>query len=130
MVEATLNLGPVTIGLYGIMITLGVIAAIALSVIEAKRRGQSTEHILNMALFIIPLGMIGARLYHVIDEWSYYSQNPALIIGGSGLGIFGAVIGGAVGLLIYTRWKRLSTLEWMDIVAPGLNPGTSNRQVG
>lgn len=113
-------MGPITIGLYGIMITLGVIAAITLSVIEAKRRGQATEHLLNMALFVLPLGIIGARLYHVIDEWSFYSQNPVLIIGGRGLGIFGAVIGGAVGLIIYTRWKRLSTLEWMDIVAPGL----------
>jgi len=102
------------------MITLGVIAAVTLSVIEAKRRGQATEHILNMALLILPLGIIGARLYHVIDEWSYYSQNPALIIGGRGLGIFGAIIGGAVGLFIYTRWKKLSTLSWMDIVAPGL----------
>ncbi len=115
-----INLGPVTIGLYGIMIALGIVAAIALSIVEAKRRGQDTGHISNMALIIIPLGIIGARLYHVIDEWSFYSQNPALIIGGRGLGIFGAVIGGAVGLFIYTKWKRLSTLEWMDIVAPGL----------
>jgi phosphatidylglycerol:prolipoprotein diacylglycerol transferase len=120
MMEAAFQIGPITIGWYGIMITLGVIAAITLSVIEAKRRGQSTEHLLNMALFILPLGIIGARLYHVIDQWSFYSQNPGLIIGGRGLGIFGAIIGGAIGLFIYTTWKRLSTLKWMDIVAPGL----------
>ena len=83
--EATFQIGPITIGLYGIMITLGVIAAITLSIIEAKRRGQATEHILNMVLLILPLGIIGARLYHVIDEWGFYSQNPALIFGGSGL---------------------------------------------
>jgi len=120
MIEATFQIGPITIGWYGIMITLGVIAAITISVIEAKRRGQSTEHILNMALFILPLGIIGARLYHVIDEWSFYSQNLTLIIGGRGLGIFGAIAGGAIGILIYTKWKRLSTLSWLDIVAPGL----------
>jgi len=121
MIEAAFQIGPITIGLYGIMITLGVIAAITLSVIEAKRWGQSSrEHILNMALFILPLGIIGARLYHVIDEWSFYSQNPGLIIGGRGLGIFGAIAGGAIGILIYTKWKRLSTLNWLDIIAPGL----------
>jgi phosphatidylglycerol---prolipoprotein diacylglyceryl transferase len=120
MIEASLQIGPITIGLYGVMITLGVIAAITLSGIEAKRRGQATEHLLNMALIVLPLGIIGARLYHVIDEWSFYSQNPALIIGGRGLGIFGAVIGGAVGLIVYTKWKKLGTLTWMDIVAPGL----------
>ena len=47
MMEATFQIGPITIGLYGIMITLGVIAAITLSVIEAKRREQSTEHLLS-----------------------------------------------------------------------------------
>jgi len=102
------------------MIALGVIAAITLSVFEAKKREQATEHILNMTLLVLPLGIIGARLYHVIDGWSFYSQNPALIIGGRGLGIFGAIIGGAVGLFIYTKWKKLDTLKWMDIVAPGL----------
>jgi len=102
------------------MIALGVIAAITLSVFEAKKREQATEHILNMTFLVLPLGIIGARLYHVIDGWSFYSQNPALIIGGRGLGIFGAIIGGAVGLFIYTKWKKLDTLKWMDIVAPGL----------
>jgi phosphatidylglycerol:prolipoprotein diacylglycerol transferase len=47
-------------------------------------------------------------------------QNPHLILGTQGLGIFGAVIGGAIGLIVYTRLRHLSTLRWMDIVAPGL----------
>jgi phosphatidylglycerol:prolipoprotein diacylglycerol transferase len=47
-------------------------------------------------------------------------QNPGLIINGRGLGIFGAIIGGALGLTIYTHWKKLSTLRWLDIIAPGV----------
>jgi phosphatidylglycerol:prolipoprotein diacylglycerol transferase len=47
-------------------------------------------------------------------------QNPVSIIGFQGLGIFGAVIGGAIGLVVFTKWNKLSTLKWMDIVAPGL----------
>ena len=47
-------------------------------------------------------------------------QNPGLIIGGRGLGIFGAIIGGTLGLIIYTRWKKLSALHWLDILAPGV----------
>ena len=114
------HIGPLTIAWYGIMITTGVIAAILVASIEAKRRQDNPEHIMNIAIFALPLGMIGARLYHVIDQWSYYSQHPSLIIGGAGLGIFGAVIGGVTGLFIYTRWQKLSTLHWLDIVAPGL----------
>ena len=118
--EVALYLGSFTIRWYGILITVAVIAAIVLAIIEAKRRGEAWGNVLNMALFVLPLGIIGARLYHVIDKWDFYSQNPALIFGGAGMGIFGAVIGGAIGLLIYTKWKKLSTLRWLDIVAPGL----------
>ena len=114
------HIGPFAIAYYGIMITSGAIAAIILSYLEARRQHDETRHIFNLALIILPLGAIGARLYHVIDQWSYYSQHPSMIIGGGGLGIFGAVIGGAIGLLIYTRWQKLSTLHWLDIVAPGV----------
>jgi phosphatidylglycerol:prolipoprotein diacylglycerol transferase len=114
------QVGPFTIAYYGIMITTGVIAAIVLSYLEAKRRHDDTRHIFNLVLIILPLGAIGARLYHVLDQWSYYSQHPSMIIGGAGLGIFGALIGGAIGLLIYTRWQKLSTLHWLDIVTPGV----------
>jgi phosphatidylglycerol:prolipoprotein diacylglycerol transferase len=114
------HLGPFTIAYYGIMITAGVIAAITLSYFEAKRRGEDTRHVYNLVLVVLPLGAIGARLYHVIDQWSYYSQHPAQIIGGAGLGIYGAVIGGAIGVIAYTLWKKLSTLRWLDIAAPGL----------
>lgn len=115
------RLGPFSVAWYGIMITTGVIAATFLSYREAKRRDLDPEHVLRLVLFVLPLGMIGARLYHVIDQWdAIYSKNPALIFGGAGLGIFGAVLGGVIGLMIYTRWQKLSALQWMDIVAPGL----------
>ena len=94
------HLGPFTIAYYGIMIATGVFAATVLAYLEAKRRHYDTQHVFNLLLIALPLGAIGARLYHVIDQWSYYSQRPALIFGGAGLGIFGAIAGGAIGLLI------------------------------
>jgi phosphatidylglycerol:prolipoprotein diacylglycerol transferase len=120
MNEIAFQIGGIKVAWYGIMIASGCLAAIGISFIEARRRGEATAHVVNLAIIVIPLGIIGARLYHVIDQWQYYSQNPGLIIGGQGLGIFGAVIGGALGLIIYTLWKRLTTLRWLDIVAPGL----------
>lgn len=120
MEEIAFQIGGITVGWYGIMIATGVLAALGIALIEARRRGEDTRHVINLAFIIVPLGAIGARLYHVIDEWNYYSQNPALIIGGRGLGIFGAILGGALGLIIYTQWKRLGTLRWLDIVAPGV----------
>ncbi|MFC1871206.1 prolipoprotein diacylglyceryl transferase [Chloroflexota bacterium] len=118
--EVAIQIGPFAIGWYGIMIALGAIAAVTVAAIEARRRGEAVEHVLNLAFIILPLAIIGARLYHVIDLWDYYSQNPLLIVGGRGLGIFGAIIGGVIGLIIYTRWRKLSTLRWLDIIAPGI----------
>ena len=118
--EVAFYLGSPATHWYGILIASAVISAIGIAIIETKRRGQSINHIFNLALIVIPLGAIGARLYHVIDLWEFYSQNPALIFGGQGLGIFGAVIGGAIGLIIYTKWRKLGTLRWLDITAPGL----------
>ncbi len=114
------EIGPIKVAWYGIFISIGVLAAVLIASREAKRRGESVDHLINSLFLILPLGIIGARLYHVIDEWSYYAQFPAEIIGGRGLGIYGAVIGGAIGLIIYTNWKKLNTLRWLDIAAPGL----------
>jgi phosphatidylglycerol---prolipoprotein diacylglyceryl transferase len=118
--DVAFYLGAFAIHWYGILIALAVIAAIGITIVEAKRRGQHAEQVSNLAPIVIPLGMIGARLYHVIDKWEYYIHNPALIIGGHGLGIFGAVIGGGIGLIVYTMWRKLSPLRWLDIIAPGL----------
>lgn len=114
------SIGKLDVHWYGIMIMLGVVAAITVAWFEAKRRGENPDHVMSMALAAVPLGVIGARLYHVIDKWDYYMQNPNLIVGAQGLGIIGAVIGGALGLIIFTRILRLSTPRWLDIVAPGL----------
>jgi phosphatidylglycerol---prolipoprotein diacylglyceryl transferase len=114
------HIGSLSIHWYGIILVVGILAATFLARIEAKRRGDNPDHIITILLFVIPLGFIGARAYHVIDQWSYYSQNPSHIIGGAGLGIFGGLIGGIIGLLIYTRWKKLSLLHWLDIITPGV----------
>jgi phosphatidylglycerol:prolipoprotein diacylglycerol transferase len=120
MSEIAFQIGTIKVAWYGIMIATGCLAAIGISYIEARRRGEATGHVINLAIVVIPSGIVGARLYHVIDQWQYYSQHPASIIGGQGLGIFGAVIAGALGLIIYTLIKRLSTLRWLDILAPGM----------
>ncbi len=114
------QLGPFTVNWYGIIIATAALAGFFLASREAKRRGEDPEHTFMMAFLLVPMSFIGARLYHVIDLWDFYSQNPVLIFGGAGLGIFGAIAGGVTGLIIYTKWKKLNTLRWLDIAAPGL----------
>jgi phosphatidylglycerol:prolipoprotein diacylglycerol transferase len=122
-------IGPLKIYFYGIIIMLGVLAAVAVSVKEAKRRGLDSEIVWDMVPWLLIMGIIGARLWHVFTPSrsmgvgpEYYFSHPLEILNTrqGGLGIPGAVIGGVIALLIYTKRKKLSFLTWVDIIAPGL----------
>ncbi len=108
--------------LYSLMIVLGLLAGTWLATREAKRRSEDPDHVINAMILSLPLAFIGARLYHVISAWSFYQQNPHLILAiwRGGIGIYGAVVGAILGVAIYTRWKGLPLARWLDIGAPGL----------
>ena len=116
------RIGPITIAWYGIIIVTATLVAGYVAQYEAKRRGDDPEHVWNGFLWCLVLGMIGARLYHVISSLEYYLQNPLQVFNtrAGGLGIFGAVAGGALGLWLYTRRAKLNFLHWADVAAPGL----------
>lgn len=126
------NIGPLTIHFYGILIMIGALAAAFVAGRQAKRRGISGEVVWDMFPWLIIGGIIGARLWHIltppasmveqgITTW-YYLTHPldALSIWKGGLGIPGAVIGGAIALWIYTRKRKMSFGMWADFAAPGL----------
>ena len=127
-----LKLGPFQVHWYGLLIVTGAVIAAWLATKEAKRRGEDPEHVWNMLTWCLILGIIGARLYHVLSTptgdfagWAYYRQHPLDIIafwngGFRGLGIYGAVIGGVLAVMLYTRRHGLKLLRWLDILAPGL----------
>ncbi len=117
---------------YGLLIVTGIMLAAIACAHLAEVAGQNPEHIWDMLLLAVLCGVIGARLYHVFSTpaggltgWDYYRQNPIKILymWEGGLGIFGAIIGGAIGVLIYTSMKKLRPLQWMDFGAPGLALG-------
>ena len=85
-----------------------------------------------MLLLVIITAVIGARLYHVIHEWDFYSRNLHLIpqIWTGGIGIPGAIAGGAAGIWWYTRHGNLSTARWLDIFAPALLLGQAVGRLG
>ena len=127
-----LKLGPFQVHWYGLLIVLGAVLAAWLSTKEARRRGEDPDHVWNVLTWVLIAGIIGARLYHVFSTptgnfagWAYYRQHPIDIIkfwdgGFRGLAIYGAVAGGVVAIIIYTRIAKLNLLRWLDIPAPGL----------
>jgi phosphatidylglycerol---prolipoprotein diacylglyceryl transferase len=109
---------------YGIMIMLGVVAASFVSYQEAKRRKEDPEHVWQMFPWVLISGIVGARLGFILVNLGnpLYNQNVGniLAIWTGGLSIQGAIIGGAVAVIIYCMRNHLSTFKWGDIVAPGL----------
>ncbi len=107
---------------YGIIIAFGLAVGVFFGVREAKRRGYRSEMILDFLLIAIPLCIIGARAYYVIPEWKQYSGDILKIfaVWEGGLAIYGAVIGGVIAAFIFSKWRKVSMGELLDIAAPSL----------
>lgn len=126
------TLGPFSVHWYGLLIVTGIMLAATSAAFLAKRAGENPDYVWDMLLLVVVLAVIGARVYHVFSQpeggligWDYYKEHPleALYIWQGGLAIYGAVIGGAIGVLIYTRMRHLQPLQWLDFAAPGVALG-------
>ena len=132
--------GPLYIRFYGILIMLGAVAAAFLAEHEARRRKLNSEFVWDALILVLIGGIIGARLWHiftpppsmlVLDPSTGKYVNPYFVNGApqildmlmiwrGGLGIPGAIIGGAIALYFYSRRRKTSFLMWADIAAPGV----------
>ena len=130
-----IKIGPLTLNFYGLIIMVGVVAAAVVSYFEAKRRKLNTDIILDSLTWIILGGVIGARIWHIFTPpasmvaqgitTQYYLTHPlaAIAIWRGGLGIPGAVAGGALAFYLYSKKRGLDFGQWADIFAPGLALG-------
>jgi len=101
------TVGSIEIMWYGIMIALGVTVMVLWTMWQARKGANLTyEAVMTAALVGIPAGVIFSRLLHVIDRWDYYVHNLGQIIGGEGLTIYGAVLGAALAVWIYSRFSN------------------------
>ncbi len=115
--------GPIAMRWYGLCIALGIAAATFITSRELQRKGHDGTLALDALLFIIPLGFIGARAYHVLTDYDLYADDPfpgVFEVWNGGLGIYGGVVGGFLGVLIFARIRGISPLMFADAVAPGL----------
>lgn len=107
---------------YSVLIVCGMCAALLLCTLEEKRLGLPKETTIDLALFVIPLGVIGARLYYVFFAWDMFRGDPISIlkVWNGGLAIYGGVIGGLLGACIFAWRRKVSLLPLCDMIAPGL----------
>ena len=110
---------------YGIILSAAILTGIYIAAMEAKRQHIDTEFIIDLALWTIPSSIIGARLYYVIFEWSYYKGDFLRMINirEGGLAIHGALIAAFLSGYIFTKYKKMSFLNTADICAPAIVMG-------
>jgi prolipoprotein diacylglyceryl transferase len=122
---AVWDLGPIPIRAYALFIVLGIVAACVVAEVRMRRRGAPPYLVLDIAVWAVPLGIIGARVYHVITSPDAYfgkGGHPveAFEIWHGGLGIWGAIAGGVLGAWIACRQRGVPLVFVADAAAPGL----------
>jgi prolipoprotein diacylglyceryl transferase len=119
----TVDLGPLTIHMYGLMLLLAIVACIVLTGIRWTRRGGDWDLVLRVAVWGVAAGVVGARLYHDITSWSEVPDpkwRGVFAVWEGGLGVWGGILLGClVGAVVVHRAGE-SVLKFMDAVAPGL----------
>jgi len=117
-----LQIGPLSIRWYGLLIATAVLLGTSLAHREAIRRGEDPDQLLNIIVLGVMSALVGARLYYVLFNWGYYGPRPSKILAvwEGGLAIHGGIIGGVLATAIYTIRKKLPMLTYIDIMAPSL----------
>jgi phosphatidylglycerol---prolipoprotein diacylglyceryl transferase len=112
---------------YGIIIAIGLLLAILLAKHHAKREGHDPDSIIDLALVVVPMAVVFARIYYVVFRWNeVYANQPfwhVFAVWEGGLAIYGGVIGGFIGALIYSKFinkNKIGLYNLLDIAAPSL----------
>ena len=108
---------------YGILITCGIVLAFLHAIWRGKRERVKSDDIIDIGILTVVLGVLGARLYYVLttlDSGNYQSFLDVIAIWEGGLAIYGGVIGGVLGIIIVTLWKKINPLKVMDMIGPGV----------
>jgi prolipoprotein diacylglyceryl transferase len=117
-----IELGPIVLHAYGLILLAGIMAAVWLSGVRWTRRGGDWDLVFRAALWGVAFGIVGARLYHLATNWDSVPDEwwgPFAIWEG-GLGVWGAIPAGALAAIVIVRRAGASAAEFMDAGAPGV----------
>jgi phosphatidylglycerol:prolipoprotein diacylglycerol transferase len=116
-----IGLGPLHLGFYGISFIVAVAVMVLVSQSEARRKGLDPGLVTNAIIVVAIFALIGGRLYHVIGEWHIYADDPiqAILPPYAGLGLYGGIIGAAIGIWVFLRGKPIPLGRALDVVVPG-----------
>jgi phosphatidylglycerol:prolipoprotein diacylglycerol transferase len=116
------QIGPLPVYWYGIGYAIGLAAAYQVLLRLSRWAGENQNVVANGMIIVAIAALIGGRLYHVIDQWALYQDDPLKIVlpPYTGLGVYGGIATGLIAVVVYARIKGLPFWRWADIIAPAL----------
>lgn len=118
--KIALEIGSLQIRWYGVIITVAIILGFTLACVRAKKKGIVFDTMLDYGIFVIISAIIGARLYYVIfdPDGVYTSFIDVIAVWRGGLAIYGGLIGGLIAIIAVSKFKKISIVKMLDIIAP------------
>lgn len=119
------SVGAIDVYWYAVLIVLALIIGFLWSRINSGKFGVSFENIVDLAIFMLPVSFVSARLYYVLFNLDYYGKYPSEILDfkGGGLAIYGGIIGAVVTIVVFCKIKKIKILNLTDFLAPVLALG-------
>lgn len=114
------SIGPLTVHSYGLMIGIGVLCCIFMGMKRAKKNGLSEDAVIDIAIFGLLAGFLGAKLLYVIVEWKRFIADPLSVLGSEGFVVYGGIIAGVLAAIIYCKRKKLVFLEYFDLCSASI----------
>lgn len=124
------SIGKVTIHGYGMMIAVGIICCVFLAVYRARKYHLSEEAIVDIALYGVLGGFLGAKLLYVVVEFEEFMKNPLRLLGSEGFVVYGGIIAGVLAAIVYCRVKGLVFLKYFDLAAPSISIAQGFGRIG
>ncbi|MFH1784432.1 MAG: prolipoprotein diacylglyceryl transferase [bacterium] len=126
------EMGPIVIRSYGALVALGFLAGIVLAVKRAKKKGINEDVVLDLSLYALIAGILGARIFEVLVNIQDYMQDPVSVfkIWEGGLTYYGGFLGAGLVIILYLRAKKLEFWKIADLMAPSLALGHAIGRLG
>lgn len=124
------SIGPLTIHGYGLMIALGIVVCVIMGTYRAKKHGYKEDAVLDIAIFSVIAGFLGAKLLFVLVEFDHFLEDPMQVLGSEGFVVYGGIIAGVLAAVLYCRIKKLSFLEYFDLLAPSVSIAQGFGRIG
>ena len=126
-----LQIGPVTIQSYGLMIATGVLAALGVGLYRSDSKHLDRDMVCNLTILSLIGGMLGAKLLYLLVALPQIIANPSMLLDlGNGFVVYGGIVGGLLTAWLYCRKKKIASLPYLDLLLTSVSISKCFGQIG